>query len=252
MTYEQTTAGLLERNARVTPDKIFVTFPGGSWTYRETLDRARSVANGLRGVGVAPGDYVASWLPNGPEALLALLGVNLAGAVQVPMNTAYRGGLLEHALNLSKARTLIVHHELVEYLASIEAPHLQTMVVVGGEPSSITDARFDVVAWSRLETGDSSELAVDCRRSATDDMVVIFTSGTTGPSKGVQCSYLHHASYAEWFRTAPTSLSTVRRTPFADGARTSPPSRSRWSFARTPTSSTRPWRPSPRSTPTMR
>nr|WP_271208828.1 AMP-binding protein [Rhodococcus wratislaviensis]GLK33183.1 ATP-dependent acyl-CoA ligase [Rhodococcus wratislaviensis] len=199
MTYEQTTAGLMERNVRAAPDRIFVTFPGGSWTYRETLDRARSVANGLRDLGVAPGDYVASWLPNGPEALLALLGVNLAGAVQVPMNTAYRGGLLEHALNLSAARTLIVHHELVKHLASIEAPHLQTVIVVGGEQSSITDAPFDVVDWSQLETGDTSQLPIECRRSATDDMIVIFTSGTTGPSKGVRCSYVHHASYAEWF-----------------------------------------------------
>lgn len=199
MTYDETTAGLLERNARNAPDSTFVAFPGGSWTHLDTLHRARSVANGLRGLGVAPGDYVVSWLPNGAEALLALLGVNVAGAVEVPLNTAYRGGLLEHALNLSAAPTLIVHYELVEHLATIDVPHVRTLVVVGGDSSSISNDRFDIVPWSALEDGDISELPAECRRHATNDMVVIFTSGTTGPSKGVQCSYLHHASYAEWF-----------------------------------------------------
>ncbi|ONH22839.1 hypothetical protein BL253_34590 [Pseudofrankia asymbiotica] len=142
---------------------------------------------------------MASWLPNGPEALLSLFGVNLAGAIQVPLNTAYRGGLLEHALSLSQAKVLIVHFELVRHLEHIDHPHLRSVVVVGGDAAHVAGANLDQVSWADLEGASSTELPAECDRHPWDDMVVIFTSGTTGPSKGVRCSYLHHASYAEWF-----------------------------------------------------
>lgn len=194
-----TTVELLGWHAERTPDKIFAAFPEFSWTWRETLDLARSVANGLRDIGVRPGDYVASWLPNGPEALLALFGVNLAGATQVPMNVAYRGRLLEHALSLSQAEVLIVHTELVEHLEGLELSKLRLLIVVGGGEDAAPEGGCERRSWRDLEAASSAPLPPECRRLPSDDMVVIFTSGTTGPSKGVRCSYLHHASYAEWF-----------------------------------------------------
>jgi crotonobetaine/carnitine-CoA ligase len=193
-----TTQDLLERYALQKPDEIFVTFPGGAWGWRQTLHLARSVANGLRGIGVRPGDYVASWLPNGPEALLALFGVNLAGAAQVPVNIAYRGGPLEHALRTSQAKVLIVHHELLQHLAVLDLPSLRSVVVVGGEDGA-SAGRYDQRSWVELECAPSDELPNECRRLPSDDMLVIFTSGTTGHSKGVRCSYYHHGAYADWF-----------------------------------------------------
>lgn len=193
-----TTGELLELHAARTPDRVFVVFEGGSWTWRETLDRARSVANGLRDLGVGPGDYVASWLPNGCEALLSLFGVNLAGAAQVPMNVAYRGRILEHALRVSQARILIAHHELVPHLDGLNLPDLRTVVVVGGDERAAGSSHARR-SWGELERASRDAPPAECRRRPCDDMIVIFTSGTTGPSKGVRCSYLHHDAYADWF-----------------------------------------------------
>ncbi|MER2535930.1 MAG: AMP-binding protein [Rhizobiaceae bacterium] len=193
-----TTRELLERHAAHTPDRVFAAFPGGAWTWRETLDRARSVANGLRELGVTPGDYVASWLPNGCDALLSLLGVNLAGAAQVPMNVAYRGRLLEHALRTSQAKVLIAHHELAPHLDGLDLPDLRTIVVVGGAAAASATA-YAQRSWTDLERASSEAPPPECDRRPSDDMIVIFTSGTTGHSKGVRCSYHHHDAYADWF-----------------------------------------------------
>ena len=91
---------LLERRAAETPDKVFALFADGSaWTYREAREAARRAAAGLRRLGVEQGDTVLSWLPNGPDALRVWFGLNYLGAVYVPINLAYRGGILEHVVD---------------------------------------------------------------------------------------------------------------------------------------------------------
>ena len=69
-------------------------------------------ANALRALGVKQGERVLVWLPNGADCLRAWFGLNYLGAVFVPINTAYRGALLEHAIALSEARLVIAHAEL--------------------------------------------------------------------------------------------------------------------------------------------
>lgn len=194
-----TIAGLLERNANRAPDEVFAVFHTGSWTMGETLRRSRAVATGLAELDIGPGEHVASWLPNGPEGLLSLFGTNLAGAVQVPLNTAYRGGLLEHALNLVQAPLLVAHHELINRLDGLHLPWLRRLVVVGGTDVPALPG-VEVFPWEQLESADPTPPDNSRRANAWDDMVIIYTSGTTGPSKGVRCSAYHHQGFAEWFR----------------------------------------------------
>ena len=89
---------LLDRRAGATPDKVFARFADGTeWTY--TLRAiARRTAIGLAALGVAQGDKVLSWLPNGPDAIRIWFGLNYLGAIYVPINLAYRGGLLAHVV----------------------------------------------------------------------------------------------------------------------------------------------------------
>jgi acyl-CoA synthetase (AMP-forming)/AMP-acid ligase II len=94
---------LLERRAADTPGKVLARFADGStWTYRQASDAARRAAMGFRRLGVAQGDTVLSWLPNGPDALRVWFGLNYLGAVYVPVNLAYRGGILEHVVDRMK------------------------------------------------------------------------------------------------------------------------------------------------------
>jgi crotonobetaine/carnitine-CoA ligase len=196
------TRQLLERNARERPDAVFAVFLDGSWTNAEVDRYARSVAGALADAGVRPGDHVASWLPNGPEALLSLFGVNAAGAVQAPLNTAYRGQVLEHALNSSQAAVLIAHPALVERLAGCELPYLKLLVVTGdpdGRAAPVMPS-VRVRSWTEFVTAAPREHADLPDREPSDDMVILMTSGTTGPSKAVRCSYTHHEHYGAWYQ----------------------------------------------------
>lgn len=193
------TADLLVARTEQAPSKVFAVFESGEqWTYEQTLTRAWSIAAGLAELGVEPGEPVLAWLPNGPEAIASFLGANVAGAVFAPLNLAYRGSLLEHAINLPQARVLIVHGELLERLSELNLPHLRTIVTVGS--GDVPRSGVRVLSWAELE--NHAPVAPDRarRREPTDDMTYIYTSGTTGPSKAVRCSYRHHDAYADWFR----------------------------------------------------
>lgn len=184
-------ARLLERWSREQPDKTFARFfRGESWTYAETYRIAARTANSLASLGVGQGDYVLCWLPNGPEMLRTWLGLNLLGAVFVPFNTSYRGMLLEHVIRLSGARTLVAHEKLVSRLGEIETAELANVIVVGSDrPVAIGSLR--VHPASVLDGGSEAPPKPARPIEAWDNQSVIFTSGTTGPSKAVLSTYAH-------------------------------------------------------------
>src|SRR5262245_29976679 len=82
---------LLAARAAATPNRDFLTYEDGHrWTYGQAYALARRAAAGLRRFGVQAGDKVLVWLPNGPDAVRAWFGANLAGACFAPLNIAYR------------------------------------------------------------------------------------------------------------------------------------------------------------------
>ncbi len=179
---------LLATRAAATPARDFLLFEDGKrWTYGETHALARRAATGLRRLGVRAGDNVLVWLPNGPDAIRAWFGSNLAGACFAPLNIAYRGRLLAHAIEQSGARVMVVHAGLVDRLLEIPATQLETLIIVGERPAGF-DWAGTVVGAESLEVEDDG--ATDAHVERWDAQTIIFTSGTTGPSKGVLCSYL--------------------------------------------------------------
>ncbi|WP_327152047.1 AMP-binding protein [Nocardia sp. NBC_01329] len=185
---------VLRRRAAEHPDRVFVVFEDGvEWTYARMLREAEQVAAGLRTLGVAQGARVVSWLPNGPDALRVWFGVNLVGAVLVPLNTAYRGGLLEHAFRLSGAEVAIVHPDLAPRLRDIELHEVRDIVVVGSDDPGPLAA---TVHGGEIFAGGPVDLPpVDL--APWDTYAIILTSGTTGPSKGVICTYAQLSACAE-------------------------------------------------------
>lgn len=192
------TQELLRKWSRLTPDKTFAVFESGAqWTYREALDLSWKVGAALARLGVKPGQPVLSFLPNGEEAILTWFGANAAGAVYAPINIAYRGAILQHAINLPQAELLVVHADYYERLLDLELPHLRQVIVVG-KPMAET-LPLAHLPFAALLDGAAAEPPTAAQRRATDDMVYIYTSGTTGPSKAVRCSYRHHEVYADWY-----------------------------------------------------
>ena len=181
---------MLDRLAASQPDKVFANFADGSeWTYRQTRDVAIRTANAFRKLGVKQGERVLVWLPNSADALRIWFGLNYLGAVFVPINLAYRGHLLQHTVNISEARLGVIHAELHQRLGEIEPKHLREIVVFGGEPRPVRG--LDVRGAEALDSGDPEPPALEREIAPWDLQSIIFTSGTTGPSKGVLSSYVH-------------------------------------------------------------
>ena len=181
---------LLDRHAAATPDKVFARFADGSeWTYRQTQAIARQTAIGLAALGVTQGDHVLSWLPNGPDAIRIWFGLNYLGAVYVPINLAYRGGLLAHVVANSDAKLIVAHADLVGRLADIDRAALTTAVVLNGVAPAIPGLAMHARDVLQPTDGEVPPLAREI--APWDTQSIIYTSGTTGPSKGVLASYLH-------------------------------------------------------------
>jgi len=181
---------LLDRRAAAHGDRIFATFNNGQphWTYSDLHKRVIETANGLLAVGVKQGDHVLVWLPNGELILQTLLAINYLGATFVPVNVAYRGRLLEHAIELSDADVMIAHHALVPLLADIDTAKLKTVVVTGDVlPSPIRNLSFH--PESVLRSGDLTPPVLNRPIQPWDIQCILYTSGTTGASKAVLCPY---------------------------------------------------------------
>lgn len=184
---------LVDRWAAERPDKPHVVWEDGEeWNFAEVRRRTIEKAAGLQQLGVRQGDFVAVWLPNGRDALLAFYAINYLGAVFVPFNTAYRGNLLAHVVANSGAKVMIVHPDLAGRLSEIDQAGLERLVLTtqGEAPNTgLPVTRFDDLAGDNLAP-------LDRPIQPWDIQSIIYTSGTTGPSKGVLSSYLHMFSNA--------------------------------------------------------
>lgn len=192
-----------------TPSAPFAVYSDGStWSYEETAARTWGLAWTLAGrTGVRRGDHVASWLPNGPEAVLSWLAASSLGAVYAPFNTAYRGPQIEHALTLTRAIVLVAHVDLLDRLVGLDLPHLRWVIVVGdGEVSElgVRVCSFAELAAARAEAPPG----LDPPLEPWDDCAVLMTSGTTGQSKAVRRTYAQYDRYTR----------TTFRLPGADAA----------------------------------
>lgn len=182
---------LLEGGAKKHPLQRFALFEDESeWTWEEALSRTRETAAGLKALGVKPGDPVLAWLPNGSELLRIWFAANYLGAIFVPLNTAYRGAILEHAINLTEARLLVAHGQLVERLAPLKLERLETVICSSEKPKTEGLAAQIQCLEPTALIGNTEDLSELPPIEPWDTQCVIYTSGTTGPSKGVLSPYL--------------------------------------------------------------
>lgn len=187
---------LIDRWAKEQPQKVFCKFDdtGEEWSYERLRELVVQTALGLQSLGVKQGDHVLVWMPNCREQIRIFFAINYLGAVYVPINTAYKGTLLEHVVNISDARLAIVDASLVGRFDEVALSHLDHFLITGGrvEAAALPVSHHDDVMQST-----SGRLAPLVRTiEPWDPMAIIFTSGTTGPSKGVLTSYLHLFSNA--------------------------------------------------------
>ena len=127
---------LLSYAVSLYPNRVAIRYGSRSIDYRELDNQSCKLASGLLRQGVQPGDRVALFVPNCPEAIMALLACFKIGAVGVPLNYRYLSEEAWSIINRTHAKLLIVHEERIEIVKSFldKSNSLQTFVV-GGEAS---------------------------------------------------------------------------------------------------------------------
>ncbi len=172
---------IIRERARAHPDAPWLAWKDETVLWSEVLSNARRAANGWLELGIKPGDRVALLLGNCPEFIWAYLGLLFIGAGPVPVNTAQRGVTLHHILADSGVRGAVVSADLREAFGEARAgcPDLAHAVVVGGP----TGQEFDWDADRLMAAPDTDpDVQVD---DAPAGPAMLYTSGTTGPPKGV-------------------------------------------------------------------
>jgi carnitine-CoA ligase len=181
-----TVSAALGHRLATDPDGPYLDFDGTGWTARQIADAADALAACLVDAGVGRGDRVATLLANGPEQVISFFAAARLGAVQVPVNTAYKGEFLRHVLTDCGATLIVVQQDLADRVALVaeECPVLTHAIVVG-DPAAVGTG-LDRVGWdAALSYGAAMVDALpDVAVGPADIACFIYTAGTTGPSKG--------------------------------------------------------------------
>src|ERR1700730_11208545 len=180
------TAALARAAARFGP-RIFLDFSGTTYSYSDIDRQSTRLARGLLDLGVRKGDAVASILDNNLEAVLCWFAINKAGAISVPVNTAYKGEFLRHQLNDCGASIVIAESDYAQRVVDLEAGLTRASVLLQREGPLLESSRLEVRDL-RSVCSESHEPLSD-PNSPADLAMLIYTAGTTGPSKGCMISH---------------------------------------------------------------
>lgn len=163
-------------------DEPMLRVDGDGRSYARLLADTRALARGLSSLGVGPGSRVALLTDTSHQAIDAWFACTVLGCVEAPLNTNYRGSLLAHLLEDSRAEFVICDHR---YLANLEQALRQVRtrpaVIVNGGADRGTDVAGPITGV----LGDLYHDPAGWEPPEADGDVILYTSGTTGPSKGV-------------------------------------------------------------------
>ena len=199
MTRPQTTVlDVLAARVASDPDSLYLDFEGEQYSARRMDDESTRLAHALRSLGVERGDRVATLLENRAEQVVSFFATGKLGAIQVPINTAYKGDFLRHQLVDSGAKVFIVQGDFASRAVEVvgpDTPELARCITVGS-PDAVVDA-VPTDAWLELlARGDNGPIDTSAVRPS-DLACFIYTAGTTGPSKGCMLSHNYIVSLAE-------------------------------------------------------
>ncbi len=179
-TGEWVVSSVLTERADRFGDETAIQSHDGDLSYADVVERASRVAGALASMGIQPGDRVATMLDTGIAYVAAWHGTVWRNAIEVPINSEYKGVFLEHILRDSGARALVIEGRWLGRLQGIDHSHLEHVIVVG-DPSEETPAGVTVHSFHDALAHDQRDLAV---RGESDPTYIMYTSGTTGPAKG--------------------------------------------------------------------
>jgi long-chain acyl-CoA synthetase len=173
-------SSVLEHSARLTPERIAVTFGGDQLTYAQLDAKANRLAAGLHAIGIRAGDHVALSCPNVPFFPIAYFGILKAGAAVVPINVLLKPREIAYHLKDSDAKAILAFEGTPELpigdmcaTAAADAGGVRVIRMPGDLPSLMRD----------------DPTFHPPRREPHDTAVILYTSGTTGHPKGAELTH---------------------------------------------------------------
>jgi carnitine-CoA ligase len=194
---------ILRERARRTPSAVFLDVPeeSATWTYDEALAAAERVGRSLRSADARSGDRVVIMAANSSQFLRTWLGTAVAGLVEVPINTAYERDFLAHQVRTVEARFAViddVHAERFVEISEAAGGIERFWVIDTGQSAKaiavLRDHGWTAEPWDDLEQERDAALPDVGPRDLAS---VFFTSGTTGPSKGVAMPHAQMYFFAD-------------------------------------------------------
>jgi crotonobetaine/carnitine-CoA ligase len=181
-----TLPALVARTAADDPDRVFAQeVTGASVTYGELHAAGLRSAAAFGALGVGPGDPVVTMLPTSIESVRTWLGLACLGAVDLPVNTDYRGRLLGTLIAGSGAKVMVVAERFLDRLPELDLGGLQTVVVPDADGDAVAvDVGIPAITAAQFLAG-ATPVADGRLPDPWDPAYIICTSGTTGPSKRV-------------------------------------------------------------------
>jgi len=184
-------------------------------SFYQTNQLANKVANGLLKLGAQKGDKVAVYMPNSNDYVIVWFGILKMGAVMVPINTAYKMDFLQYIIDSSDSKVIFIAEEYLDRMSPIakRIPKLENVIVWTREGSEKFDRQGfnfkEMVSYSRfINSQKSSEPEVEV--TFMDFARLMYTSGTTGRSKGVMrpcaADYSSARNYAEIMDVGPDDV----------------------------------------------
>ncbi|MHB2168915.1 malonate--CoA ligase [Alsobacter sp. R-9] len=170
------------------PGKTFIeTHDGRVVTYGDMVATSGRIAHALVSLGVGPGDRVAVQVEKSPETVLLYLACLRVGAIFLPLNTAYTLAELDYFIGDAEPRLVVAAPSAAAGIADLARPKGATVETLGtqGDGSLMTLAATMPDAFDTVERG------------ADDLAAILYTSGTTGRSKGAMLSHRNLASNAQ-------------------------------------------------------
>lgn len=176
------------------PDRLWIrTTTGESATFAQMRADVDRMAGHLAQLGLGAGEPVAVMLPNGLDFVRVWLGLGRCAAVAVLLNTELTGAFLAHPLTDCGAEVAVVHASLLPAFLAVaaQAPQLRRVLVVGGLDDALGATEAPGPTLLDLDRWRESPPFTGPLPRAQDLACVMYTSGTSGPAKGVQMPHAH-------------------------------------------------------------
>lgn len=187
-----TVVELLGRAVERTPGRDFVVVDGAAMTYDEVDRRSNAMARELAALGIAKGQCVVTLFDTSLDVFTCWFAINKLGAIWVPINTAYRGDFLRHQVADTAAQIIICDGHYLERFVHI-ADHLEhVQLILTRDASNIPVCSIPVKPLDEFRGTDDTPLPLAVEPG--DLAALLYTSGTTGPSKGCMISHNYLAA----------------------------------------------------------